>query len=73
MTVFAAQVVLANAIGIIPLIVAGSAADIFGVTPVLFVIALALAIVAGVSIYLEVKWSTGTRPPPANGHSSELI
>ena len=37
---FAAQVVLANAVGILPLIVAGSVADIFGVTPVLFAIAL---------------------------------
>ena len=39
---FAAQVVLANAVGILPLVVAGSVADIFGVTPVLFLIALAL-------------------------------
>ena len=37
--VFAAQVVLANAVGILPLIVAGSVADIFGVSPVLFAIA----------------------------------
>lgn len=62
--VFAAQVVLANAVGILPLIVAGSVADIYGVTPVLFAIALAMATIAGVSIYLETKWSVGTRPPP---------
>jgi MFS family permease len=66
--VFAAQVVLANAVGILPLVVAGSVADIFGVTPVLFMIALALAGVAGVSIYLEAKWSVGERPaPPLSG------
>jgi len=39
-------------------------ADIFGVTPVLFMIAIALATVAGVSIYLETKWSVGERPAP---------
>jgi MFS family permease len=62
--VFAAQVVLANAVGILPLIVAGSVADIFGVSPVLFAIAAAMATIAGASIYLEAKWSTGVRPPP---------
>jgi MFS family permease len=62
--VFAAQVVLANAVGILPLIVAGSVADIFGVSPVLIAIALVMAGIAGVSIYLEAKWSTGIRPPP---------
>lgn len=62
--VFASQVVVANAVGILPLIVAGSVADIFGVTWVLFMIAIVLATVAGVSIYLETKWSTGERPAP---------
>lgn len=62
--VFAAQVVLANAAGILPLIVAGSVADIFGVSTVLFAIAAAMAAIAGVSIYLEAKWSVGMRPPP---------
>jgi hypothetical protein len=62
--VFAAQVVLANAVGILPLIVAGSVADIFGVSPVLFAIAFVMATIAGVSIYLEAKWSAGVRPPP---------
>jgi MFS family permease len=64
--IFAAQVVLANAVGILPLIVAGSVADIFGVSPVLFAIALTMATIAGFSIYYETKWSIGTRPPPAN-------
>jgi len=62
--VFAAQVVLANAVGILPLIVVGSVADIFGVSAVLFAIAAAMAAIAGMSIYLEAKWSVGTRPPP---------
>jgi MFS family permease len=64
--IFAAQVVLANAVGILPLIVAGSVADIFGVSPVLIAIALTMATIAGFSIYFETKWSIGTRPPPAN-------
>ncbi|HZP57609.1 MAG TPA: MFS transporter [Dehalococcoidia bacterium] len=63
--VFAAQVVLANAVGILPLIVAGSVADIFGVSPVIFAIAWAMALIAAASIYLEAKWSMGVRPPPA--------
>jgi MFS family permease len=60
--VFAAQVVLANAVGILPLIVAGSVADIYGVSPVLFAIAAVLAAIAGLSIYFETKWSVGVRP-----------
>jgi MFS family permease len=64
--VFSAQVVLANAVGIIPLVVAGSVADIFGVSTVLVAIALTLATIAGLSIYYEAKWSLGTRPPPAS-------
>ncbi|HEY7801471.1 MAG TPA: MFS transporter [Dehalococcoidia bacterium] len=63
--VFAAQVVLANAVGIMPLIVAGSVADIFGVSPVLFAIAVGMASVAGVSIYFEAKWSKEGRPAAA--------
>jgi len=62
--VFAAQVVLANAVGILPLILAGSVADIFGVSPVLFAIASVMAAIAGVSVYLETRWSLGVRPPP---------
>ncbi|MDE3097460.1 MAG: MFS transporter [Chloroflexota bacterium] len=65
--VFAAQVVLANAAGVLPLIVAGSVADIFGVSPVLFAIAMVMASIAGVSVYLEMKWSQAGRPPPAPG------
>jgi MFS family permease len=70
--VFAAQVVLANAVGILPLILAGSVADIFGVSPVLFAIALVMGVIAGVSIYLEAKWSVGTRPPPP-GAKAEVV
>jgi MFS family permease len=64
--IFAAQVVLANAFGIVPLILAGSVADIFGVSLALFMIATAMATIAGFSIYFETKWSRGSRPPPAN-------
>jgi MFS family permease len=71
--VFAAQVVLANLVGILPLIVAGSVADIFGVSPVLFAIALTMASIAGVSIYLEAKWSVGTRPPPPGATEGAVL
>jgi MFS family permease len=63
--VFAAQVVLANAAGIFPLVIAGAMADIFGVSVVIFLIAAAMGGIAGLSIYLETKWSLGGRPPPA--------
>jgi MFS family permease len=68
--VFAAQVVLANAVGILPLIVAGSVADIFGVSPVLFAIAFVMATIAGFSIYFEAQWSKGSRPPPPLSETS---
>ncbi|MEX0749540.1 MAG: MFS transporter [Dehalococcoidia bacterium] len=71
--VFAAQVVLANAVGILPLILAGSVADIFGVSPVLFAIAFAMATIAGISIYLEAKWSVGTRPPPPGATEGAVL
>jgi len=63
--VFAAQVVLANAAGVLPLIVAGSVADIYGVSLVIFAIAASMATVAAISIYFEVTWSTRGRPSPA--------
>jgi MFS family permease len=62
--VFAAQVVLANAVGILPLIAAGSVADIYGVSPVLFAIAGVMATIAGFSIYFEAKWSAAERALP---------
>lgn len=70
--VFAAQVVLANAVGILPLIVAGSVADIFGVSAVIFAIGAAMAAIAGVSIYFETKWSTRGRPPAAGSAATPL-
>ncbi len=70
--VFAAQVVLANAVGILPLILAGSIADIFGVSPVIFAIAFVMAIIAGASVYLERKWSVEGAPPPASAGATTL-
>jgi hypothetical protein len=70
--VFAAQVVLANAVGILPLIVAGSVADIFGVSPVLLAIAFVMAMIAGSSIYFETRWSMGVRPAPPGGSGIPL-
>jgi MFS family permease len=70
--VFAAQVVLANAVGILPLIVAGSVADIFGVSPVLLAIAFVMAVIAGSSIYFETRWSMGVRPAPPGGSGIPL-
>lgn len=62
--VFAAQVVLANAVGIMPLVVAGTVADIFGVSRVLFALAGILVAIGAVSVYFETRWSLRGRPPP---------
>lgn len=70
--VFAAQVVLANAVGILPLIVAGSVADIFGVAPVLFAIAFTMAAIAAFSMIFEARWSNGDAPPPDSMASIRL-
>jgi MFS family permease len=57
--VFASQVVLANAVSIMPLMVVGGIADLYGVSPVILAIAMAMTILAGVSVLMEVRWRSG--------------
>lgn len=66
--VFASQVVLANAVSLAPLIVVGGIADLYGVSAVILTIAFAVAAVAGVSVFLEMRWAlAGAHRPPAPG------
>ncbi len=57
--VFASQVVLANAVSIMPLMVVGGIADLYGVSPVILAIAVAMTVVAGISALMEMRWPPG--------------
>jgi MFS family permease len=49
--VFASQLVLANLVSIGPLILVGTVADLYGVSPVMLTIAVAVLIVAAISVF----------------------
>jgi MFS family permease len=69
--VFASQVVLANAVSIVPLMVVGGIADLYGVSPMILAIALAMAIMAGLSVLLELRWpSSEVEQPSAPGETA---
>ncbi len=65
--VFASQMVLANGVALIPLVVVGGIADLIGVSKVVLAIGLLLALGAALSLYLERRWlaDEGDRPPPS--------
>lgn len=68
--VFAAQVVLANGVSIIPLMLAGGVADIYGVSTVILGIAGIMAAVAGLSLWVDWKYGISAqveRQRPAGG------
>jgi MFS family permease len=54
--VFGAQMALASVAAIIPLLLVGAVADIYGVSFVLFNIAVVVAALAGLSLYLRDRW-----------------
>jgi len=57
--VFASQMVLANAVSIMPLMVVGGIADLYGVSPMILAIALAMTVLAGMSVLMEMRWPPG--------------
>jgi MFS family permease len=61
--VFASQVVLANAVSIVPLIVVGGIADLYGVSVVILAIAMAMTVLAGMSVVMEMRWAPGDGQP----------
>jgi MFS family permease len=62
--VIASQMVLANGVALVPLVVVGGIADLYGVSSVILAIGLLLAVGGAVSLYLERRWlsSEGGRP-----------
>ena len=70
--VIASQMVLANGVALIPLVVMGGIADLYGVSTVVLAIS-AFLVGAGVfSLYLERRWlqGEGDWPPPSAGAST---
>jgi MFS family permease len=67
--VIASQMVLANGVALIPLVVAGGIADLYGVSEVVLAIGAFVAGAGAFSLYLERRWvgDEGSAPPPAPG------
>ena len=70
--VFASQMVLANGVALLPLVVVGGIGDLYGISRVMLAISLLLALGGALSLYLERRWlrGEGGRPPPSGGESS---
>ena len=62
--VLASQMVLANGVALIPLVVVGGIADLYGVSSVVLAIGVLLAIGGALSLYLDQRWlrDEGGRP-----------
>jgi MFS family permease len=70
--VFASQMVLANGISLLPLVVAGGAADLYGVSAVVLAIAAFMFAGGALTLYLERRWLPGEGgPPPRDGGAPE--
>jgi MFS family permease len=69
--VIASQMVLANGVALIPLVVVGGIADLYGVSSVVLAIGLLLALAGALSLYLERRWlrREGGSAPPQDGES----
>ena len=69
--IFASQMVLANGIALLPLVVVGGIADLYGVSSVVLGLGVFLAAGAVLSLYLERRWTEDERhqPPPSGGTS----
>ncbi len=66
--VFGSQLVLANLVSILPLLLVGGIADVYGVSPILLTIAAVVLLLAGVSLFLagrEPSAEAPAEPPPA--------
>jgi MFS family permease len=64
--VIAAQMVFANGVAILPLVVVGGIADLYGVSTVVIAISVMLAFAGALSLYLERRWlhhEEGGAPP----------
>lgn len=69
--VIASQMVLANGVALIPLVVMGGIADLYGVSGVILAIALLLGAGGAVSLWLEQRWGDADQPPATGGDRQE--
>lgn len=71
--VIASQMVLANGVALVPLVVVGGIADLYGVSSVVLAIAVLLALGGALSLYLERRWieREGGSTPPHSGDQPE--
>ena len=69
--VIASQMVLANGVALIPLVVAGGIADLYGVSTVVLAIGAFMAIAGAASLYVERKWLQGQNGDPPTPGGSE--
>jgi MFS family permease len=67
--VLASQMVLANGIALVPLVVVGGIADIYGVSSVILAIGVLLTIGGALSLYLDKRWIQGEGGPSSRGGS----
>jgi len=69
--VLSSQMVLANGVALIPLVVVGGIADLYGISSVVLAIGVLLIVGGGVSLYLDQRWlrREGGAPPPTAGGS----
>jgi MFS family permease len=68
--VIASQMVLANGVALVPLVVVGGIADLYGVSAVIIAISCLLLVGGALSLYIEQRWlkGGGDGPPPAGSH-----
>lgn len=71
--VIASQMVLANGVALLPLVVVGGIADLYGVSSVILAIGVLLAAGGALSLYVERRWlqRQGDEPPPSGGENGE--
>jgi MFS family permease len=71
--VIASQMVLANGVALIPLVVVGGIADLYGVSSVVLALGGLLAVGGGLSLYLEQRWlrREGSGPPSSGEEQAE--
>jgi MFS family permease len=72
--VIASQMVLANGVALIPLVVVGGIADLYGVSSVILAIAGFVAVGGALSLYLDQRWlrREGSGPPSSGGEQARM-
>ena len=69
--VIASQMVLANGVALIPLVVVGGIADLYGVSAVVLAVSALLVCAGALSLYLENRWlKNGEGEPPSDGEGT---